>query len=440
MELSPRARDIIAKIFQVLVIIAIIVFIVDHYGIQLFKDKETMLYILLIVYVLFLASQFTSTTFSLLRHKTTEMGIKNIMAHLVQTPPTIEFYCECYHYSNVRSPFSPPPRKGGGRKRSGGKHHSRNRRRKIVTWRETVYFPYYSARDVSGLFELNKDRDATMNKVYIKLELIPEINFADELSYMDYEIFRTDFYRRNRIRDQYMNYRETRFVKGLSFHNLVCLRDSEPCGINVCAFAFFTIIPLSEFYKCYLNSYCIEQKFSVRKLISTRYDLNMDQYQYFIPSINIPSQQYVFEPNNYNYLNNNFQVQKPTKKEIKQASVYKDKIPKYECVSYTSINGQIKVGVVQNDPSYCSANINEAPPPNCEDVAYQSADINNPIINNNLNLNNNMNFNTNKMNNGMDSKNKINNLNFNMNLNPNTYNIRGNNNNMNQEVDDSEDS
>ena len=171
MELSPRARDIIAKIFQVLVIIAIIVFIVDHYGIQLFKDKETMLYILLIVYVLFLASQFTSTTFSFLRHKTTEMGIKNIMAHLVQTPPTIEFYCECYHYSNVRSPFSPPPRKGGGRKRSGGKHHSRNRRRKIVTWRETVYFPYYSARDVSGLFELNKDRDATMNKVYIKLDL-----------------------------------------------------------------------------------------------------------------------------------------------------------------------------------------------------------------------------------------------------------------------------
>ena len=441
-QLSSRARNIIAKIFQVLVLLAIIAFIVDKFFIQIVKDKETMVYIVVIIYILFLVSQFTSPTFSFLRHKTTEVGIKNLMAHLVQTPPTIKFYCECYHYSNVKMSHSPPPRKGGGRK-SSKKRHSRNRRRKIVTWRETVFFPYYSARDVSGLFELNKSREAAMNKVYIKLELIPEINFADELSYMDYEMFRTDFYRKNRIRDTYMDYRETRFVEGLTFNNLVCIRDDEPCGINAFTFGFFTIIPLSEFYKCYLNSYCLDQKFSIRKLISTRYDLNMDQYQYFIPSINVPSQQFVFEPNNYNYINNNFQVQKPSKTEIKKAAVYKDKIPKYECVSYTAINGDIKVGVVQNDPSYCSANINEAPPPNCEDVAYQSKNINNQNMNDNLNLNNNMNFNPIKMNNDIDSKNNINNnLNLNLNFNANTYKVHGNNNNnnINQVDNDSEES
>ena len=281
-----------------------------------------------------------------------------------------------------------------------------------------------------------------MNKVYIKLELIPEINFADELSYMDYEMFRIDFYRRNRIRDTYMDYRETRYVKGLNFNNLVCIRDDEPCGINVFTFGFFTIIPLSEFYKCYLNSYCLDQKFSIRKLISTRYDLNMDQYQYFIPFINVPSQQYAFEANNYIYINNDFKVQKPSKTEIKKAAIYKDKIPKYECMSYTSINGDIKVGVVQNDPAYCSANINEATPPNCEDVSYQISNINNPN-NNNLNLNNNMNFNANR--NDIDSKNNFNNnLNFNMNLNANTYNVHVNNNNHNNvnqdDDDDSEES
>ena len=163
------------------------------------------------------------------------------MANLIQTPPTIEFYCECYHYETRTVVYS-PPKKGGGRKgggprkvsrpsgghRTGGAHrtgggHPRvsHQRRRITTYRETAYFPYYSSRDVSGLFEINNSREEAMGKVYVKLEINPEINFADELSYMDYEHFRSHFYNRNRPRDQYMTYRETRYVKGLNNFNLV---------------------------------------------------------------------------------------------------------------------------------------------------------------------------------------------------------------------------
>ena len=447
---GKKCYDILGKILQVLVIVSFALMILN-FIINLGIGRNILIYIFVIIYVLFIISELCSTTASFLSNKTTEAGIKNIMANLIQTPPTIEFYCECYHYVTRTVYYSPPKRrggrKGGGKKsggkksggvhkarkpagghRSGGRHHGvRHERRKVTTYRETAYFPYYCARDVSGLFEINNSREQAMGKVYVRLELTPEINFADELTYMDYEQFRSDFYNRNRPRDQHMTYRETRYVKGLNNLNLVCIRDQEPCGVNLCMFILFTIIPLAELYKCYVDSYCLDQSFKIRKLISTRYNLNQQQqYEYFTPSINVPNQQYSFEPNNYNYLNNDYKVQKPTNEEINKASIYKEKIPNYQCVSYTSINGEIKVGVVKDDPAYCSANLNEAPPPNCQDVGPQPGN-NMPNQNGNMNFNN-VNVN---INNGIDSNN-----NLNKNMNNNFNNNFNNNNQFIQNVED----
>ena len=429
--MANRFTDIFGKILQLLVFVALALFIVNLF-ISIGIETSKLIIILIIVYILYLIAEFCSTTASFLCHKTNENGIKMIMENLVKTPPQIEFYCECYHYETRTVRYNPPKRGGGRKKRKSGRRvKTRHKRVRITTYRETAYFPYYSARDVSGLFQLNKSREVAMGKVYVKLELTPEINFADEVSYMDYEYFRSDFYNRNRPKDQYMDYRETRTVPGLNNFNLVCIRNEEPCGINICMFILFTILPFAEFYKCYINSYCLDQSFKIRKLISTRYDLNQDQYQYLVPSFDVPNQQYAFEPNNYNYINNDYQVNLPTEEEINRASQYKNKIPKYECVSYTSINGQIKVGVVQDDPAYCSLNANDAPPPSCQSIETQT---NNNIINMNMNMNgyNNMN--------NFNSKENLN-TNTNMNNNINTYNMNNNmNNNMNQdEDDDSED-
>ena len=431
---TKKCADTLGKIFQVLIIAAIAFYVmtlITDIGI----DSKVALVILIIVYILFLIIEFCSTTFSFLCNKTNESGIKNTLESLIQSYPTISFFCECYHYETV---MNSPPKKGGGRKsgggikkaggggiKRGGTHTTHTSKRKRVTWTETAYFPYYSARDVSGLFQLNNSREQAMGKVYIKLELSPEINFADELTYMDYENFRNDFYNRNRAKDQYMTYRETRDVPGLKPYNFVCIRKQEPCGVSACMFVFFTIIPLSELYKCYINSYCLEQKFKIRKIISTRYDLsvvNQEQYQYLIPSIDVPDQQYAFDPNYYTYLNNDYTVRQPTAQEIAQAEQYKDKIPNYQCTSYTSLNdGQIKVGVVQDDPAYCSINNNEAPPQNYQNAypSQQGTGFNNNMMMN-MNMNMNMNYpNTdmNMMNNGINSNNNFNNYNNNMNNN-----------------------
>ena len=339
--------DHLSKVFQILVIIAIVLYIVNLY-INLGMKSVYWLVIFIVIYLFYFASEISSTVAMYLRNKTNTSGIKNIMENLIRTPPTIEFSCECYHYSTKRTHSPPRRRGGGGRKRSSGHRirHGGSRTIKIYTHRETVSFPYYSARDFSGLFEINNSRESAMGKVYVKLELTPEINFADELSYMDYEIFRTNFYNVNRPRDKYMNYRETRSVSGLQTYNFVCIKDSEPCGINIYLFCFFTIILVSVLYKCYVNSYCLEQKFKIRKLISTRYNLNeQEQYQNFVPSFNVPTEQYAFKPDNYNYINNNYNVQNPSNEDINRASIYKDKIPKYECVSYTSIT---LVGIVKS--------------------------------------------------------------------------------------------
>ena len=456
-----KCMDPLGKVFQLLVIVAIILYIASFFSTIGF-ESNIWLVILIVIYILYLIIEFNSPAFKFLRNKTNELGIKNIMANLIQTPPTIEFYCECYHYETRTVVYSPPKRgggrKGGSKKRGGkgsrpaGRHRAgggrrrvRTRRVKITTYTETAYFPYYSARDVSGLFQLDNSREKAMGKVYVKLELTPEINFADELSYMDYDIFRNDFYNRNRRRDQHMYYRETRSVPGLNNFNLVCIRNEEPCGVGVCMFIFCTIIPICELYKCYVNSYCLEQTFKIRKLISTRYNLNEEQkYEYFTPSFDVPAQQYAFQPDNYNYINSNYQVQKPSNEEINKAAMFKDKIPQYECVSYTSIQGQIKVGVVQDDPAYCSVNVNDAPPPNCQDIMPQPGDNRNININMNMNMNPNNNMNSNQnmnqnMNYGLNSNNNLNNnMNNNYTMN-NNFNNNQNNEESFEEEDEDED-
>ena len=63
------------------------------------------------------------------------------------------------------------------------------------------------------------------------------------------------------------------------------------------------------------------------------------------------------------------EVDLPTKEDLERAEQYSSKIPNYQVddQTYTSFNGGIKVGVVKNDPSYCSANYSSELPPGCHD-------------------------------------------------------------------------
>ena len=181
---------------------------------------------------------------------------------------------------------------------------------------------------------------------------------------MDYQNEIDKFYACNRYRDEHIEFTEKRFVPDLIHHNLIKLGKNEPI---LSKYFFFILFTLSEIYKLYFDSLCIFQRFKIRKLISTRYDLNQpvyqEKYQEFVPQINLIYQTFNYKPQDYNYLNNNYELNLPTQEELERAKKYQDKVPDYQV---SSGNGEIQAGVIIDKPnfsSYISKPSNQQPAP-----------------------------------------------------------------------------
>jgi hypothetical protein len=144
----------------------------------------------------------------------------------------------------------------------------------------------------------------------------------------------------------------------MAHHNLVKMTAHEPCTVNYFFFFLFTILTFSEFYKSYVNSFCVYQKYKVRKLVSTRYDLNQPTYQTFVPQLNLISQTYDYTSEYYNYVNPQYNVNLPTQEELERAKQYQSKIPDYQI---SSAGGEMQAGVIIDNPGYSSYNANEPP-------------------------------------------------------------------------------
>ena len=183
--------------------------------------------------------EFCSSTSKYLRNKKTGQEMYETMGTFFSAPPSIIFECQCYHNEIVHYTT---------RDEKGNTHYS-TRTERVVTYSETYNMPFYSARDVSGLFFLNCDEAYVKKKLYIKLELKEEINFADAISYMDYQYYKEQFWKRNRFRDVYMDFNEKRKVNGLVHHNLIKISQHEPCFISFGWFMIFTLLTVCEFYK-----------------------------------------------------------------------------------------------------------------------------------------------------------------------------------------------
>ena len=299
-------------------------------------------------YLVYIILEFCSPTSKYLCNKTSDQGIYQKMGQHFRTPPTIAFHCECYHYETVRHT----------RTNSEGKTETYTTTERRTTYTETYSMPYYSERDVSGLFYLNCDRAFVEKKHYIKLELKEEINFADAISIYDYENEKAAFWRRNRFRDVHFDFSENRYIQGMKHHNLVKLTAEEPCLVNYFWFFLGTMFMFAEFLRIYIDSCCVYQKFKVRKLVSTRYDLNQQVYQVFVPQMDLITQQYQYGQEYYNYINQSYDLQLPTQEELEAAKKYQNRVPDYQV---SSGGGQVQQGVILDNPGYSSYNPNEAP-------------------------------------------------------------------------------
>lgn len=165
-----------------------------------------------------------------------------------------------------------------------------------------------------------------------------------------------------------MDFNETRTIPGLIHHNLVKIGQNDPCIVSFGWFTIFTLLTLVEFYKIYINSLFVYQKYKIRKIISTRYDLNQpvyeDKYSQLAPQLNLITQEYKYEPEAYNYMNPEINIDLPTKEELERAGQYKDKIPDYQI---SSGHGTIQAGVIVDNPNY--SNFENEPPQSFKPVA-----------------------------------------------------------------------
>ena len=166
-------------IFQILswamIIWMVIAFVSDV------KQKSSPIIAFAICYIIYIILEFCSSAAKYICNKTTVGGIYQKMGDYYRTYPVFKFYCECYHYETRRRKVRTRSKKGKTRTKTV------TERVRVTTHKETYILPYYSERDVSGLFYLDCDSAYINRKSYILLDIFDEINFADAISYMDYE-------------------------------------------------------------------------------------------------------------------------------------------------------------------------------------------------------------------------------------------------------------
>ena len=118
---------------------------------------------------------------------------------------------------------------------------------------------------------------------------------------MDHENVKKNLIERNKHRDKKIQCYKIQIIPGMKNLNLIKIGESGSCWANCCCFVLFTLLTLAEPYKLYFNSICFYQKYKIRKLVSTRYDLSQpefdEKYKKLNPQINLIKYSYSFEPN-----------------------------------------------------------------------------------------------------------------------------------------------
>jgi hypothetical protein len=231
-----------------------------------------------IIYIIYVINSFLSPTFFYLKHKHKANTIHEYMNTMYTAAPRKTFNVECYHNETRRNKT----------KDAKGKVKKETKSVRVVTYRGSQDFNYYSSKDISGTFllETSKFLDKDFKKSYIKLKLDLEIDYAEDGTYNDYAIQRDSFYASNRYRDLHMDTWESTNLKGLNEYNLVKVSGNKAPFVNVTTYLVFTVLlPLVELYKMYINHYCEEQTYTIRKVISTRKNLNLPTHSVIYDSM-----------------------------------------------------------------------------------------------------------------------------------------------------------
>ena len=231
----------------------------------------------IVIWITYFINSLCSNNFSFLRHMQQGNTIHSFMGKLFYTPAFVDFHISCYHMVTRRV------------RTKNGYSTSRHR---VTTYSETKTFQYMTWRDVSGPFNLNISGFAKDPKLgLVKLRLKYDLEFANDGTAIDFECQRQFFINRNKHRDVHYEFQQNNRFEGYNEFNLINIDNKPHPSINVWFHVLATFLNVVEFYKLYVESFCIRQEYKIIKLVSTRNNLNLqtvfEPYMERLPQIQI---------------------------------------------------------------------------------------------------------------------------------------------------------
>jgi len=270
----------------------------------------------IVIYVVYIGFALFSAEFKLiLKIKETQSIFEKLKAY-IEKPIKITLNTFSFKYVSEPKSF---------------KKFKKGKMKKIISYFEKEKLNFLSCRDITGPIDLDSEHLSKSNKrIWINLKLKLEYEIADDLSFKDINTQKDFIISRNRKKDIHMDFFEEKSISQFEPNVIVHQGEEENFFINKYFYLLFTfIIPVIEIYKIYLNSKIKYYELTIRKVISTRYNLKEPEfdgkYAFKDPKLISKEKEQKFE--NFAFLNQRI-YENPTIEEIKSARIINENLIK----------------------------------------------------------------------------------------------------------------
>lgn len=213
----------------------------------------------IVIYFVYLLNMFLSNTYRLLRSIDKTTTLQQYVGSLLKGDPKWTLYLEFYEYY----------------------HYSRYRRRKVITERFRELYPFYSWRDISGAFVFDRNFSRQHKKaIYIKLKTYLKFEIYDEVTKNDFKTKKEAFLKAHPNLINESTYEDIFHIPGHEETYMLKISDHDTCFVDWRWFLFFSvIIPVMEFYTLFVNFCCVDQEFTIKRVISKTENLFADKFK-----------------------------------------------------------------------------------------------------------------------------------------------------------------
>eukprot|EP00826_Nyctotherus_ovalis_P037761 TRINITY_DN3472_c0_g2_i4.p1 TRINITY_DN3472_c0_g2~~TRINITY_DN3472_c0_g2_i4.p1 ORF type:complete len:393 (+),score=64.68 TRINITY_DN3472_c0_g2_i4:154-1332(+) len=257
-----------------------IVFVVVAYAADMsYMIRHISIVVLVVCATIYYCETFTCSYCVYFFRKTIAAQSYEDIDKMFKAAPLVTLNVACYHYRTVYS---------RGISSTG----------RVVTHLGSEEFRYTSWRDASGEFILGTSKAEHNESVaYVLFDLSLDVQFASDGTAEDYGRAKQSIIERNRF-DRFQEYYQQNSIPHFQDSFLIQVTDQPPCCFGLGYFIFFGLLTFNAFYSTYFDCYCHKQEFTIRKVISTRADLNapdmQSQYAYYDPRMQVANQMVIF--------------------------------------------------------------------------------------------------------------------------------------------------